>query len=140
MKTYIEIKKQYTKNAEQIKQLKEQIDALHRVPREERIARAKARQAAGLPIKDEEEENIIIKAAEKMELLQIENKILYDNARRAYVKEVKPILRDVLNKYAGKQYGEKITFRVCNSKTGLVWAEFNDMHAAKLAYSDGWND
>lgn len=112
MKTYIEIKKQYTKNAEQIKKLKEHIDAPRRVPLDERIARAKARQAAGLPIKDEEEEQTIIKAAEKIELLQIENKILYDNARRAYIEEVKPILRDVLKKYAGKPYGEKTKAKI----------------------------
>lgn len=36
--------------------------------------------------------------------------------------------------------GEKITFRVCNSKTGLVYAEFDNMRAAKLAYSEGWED
>lgn len=128
MKTYIEIKKQYTKNAEEIKKLKEQIDALRRVPLEKRIARAKACQAAGLPIKDEEEQNII-KAAEKMELLQIENKILYDNARRAYVEEVKPILRDVLHKYAGKPYGEKTKAKINDEMKArancYIWLSYN---------------
>lgn len=35
---------------------------------------------------------------------------------------------------------EKITFRVCNSKKGILYAEYDNFHAAKIAYSDGWND
>ena len=138
MKTYTEIKKQYTKNVEWIKKLKEQIDAPRRVPLDERIARAKARQAAGMPIKDEEEEQTIIKAAEKIELLQIECKILCDNARRAYIEEVKPILRDVLNKYAGKPYGEKTKAKINDEmKTRAncyVWLSYS-YNCSKISFS-----
>lgn len=35
---------------------------------------------------------------------------------------------------------EKITFRVCNSKKGILYAEYDNFYAAKIAYSDGWND
>lgn len=49
----------------------------------------------------------IVKAAAEAETIRIENKILHDNARRALVAEVLPIILEELNKYNGKPYGEK---------------------------------
>ena len=49
----------------------------------------------------------LIALAEKQINLQIENRILHDNARRAYYAETMPIAIEIINKYAGKAYGEK---------------------------------
>lgn len=48
-----------------------------------------------------------IELSEKQNNLQIENMILHDNARRVLYAEVMPIAIEIINKYAGKQYGEK---------------------------------
>ena len=49
----------------------------------------------------------IVKQAQEAELLRVENAILKDNARRAFVMELLPVALDELKKYAGKPYGEK---------------------------------
>ena len=49
----------------------------------------------------------IVDACKRAELLRIENKILHDNARRAYFAEVIPAVYDEFMKYQGKQYGDK---------------------------------
>lgn len=49
----------------------------------------------------------LIALAEKQINLQIENRILHDNARRALYEEIMPIAIKIINKYAGKPYGEK---------------------------------
>ena len=49
----------------------------------------------------------IVDACKRAELLRIENKILHDNARRAYFAEVIPAVYDEIMKYQGKQYGDK---------------------------------
>lgn len=49
----------------------------------------------------------IVKKAEQAEKLRLVNKILRDNARRAFVNEVLPVILAVIEKYAGKAYGPK---------------------------------
>lgn len=44
---------------------------------------------------------------ERAEALKIANAILKDNARRAYIAEVLPAIKEAFAKFDGKQYGEK---------------------------------
>lgn len=63
-------------------------------------------------------------AAAEVELLRIENKILHDNARRALVAEVLPVILEELNKYSGKPYGEKTREKINNAvkaRTGCAF-------------------
>lgn len=45
--------------------------------------------------------------SEKLYRLEIERRILKDNARAALVAEAWPVIREACEKYAGKPYGEK---------------------------------
>lgn len=56
----------------------------------------------------------ICKYAEEKTLLQIENRILHDNARQALFFEVIPPALDIWNKYAGKKYGPKTEEKIEN--------------------------
>ena len=49
----------------------------------------------------------IVKAAERAELLRVENAILTDNARRAFVMELLPVALEEIAKYSGKPAGDK---------------------------------
>ena len=53
--------------------------------------------------------------AQKQVNLQIENRILHDNARRALYAEVMPVAIEIINKYAGKPYGEKTKEKISSA-------------------------
>lgn len=63
----------------------------------------------------ERNEPAIVKAAEEEEILQIENKILHDNARRALYAEALPVILEELSKFKGKPYGEKTEKKISDA-------------------------
>ena len=74
----------------------------------------------------------IVKAADEAEVLKVENKILHDNARRAYVAEVFPVALEIVNKYKGKPYGPKTKEKMqdelkarCNASFYLSQSEYD---------------
>lgn len=87
MEKYATIKNKIDRNAETIKAEKEKFDALK--------------------WSEKQDAENGVKIAEKIDALTLENQILSDNARRAYVAEVLPGLLEIWNKYAGKPYGPK---------------------------------
>jgi hypothetical protein len=71
----------------------------------------------------ERNEPKIVADLKEQELLIIENKILYDNARRAYFAEVIDAVVAEFQKYKGKPYGEKTKDKIresCKEKTGCA--------------------
>lgn len=49
---------------------------------------------------------------EKADALKIENAILKDNARRAYVAEITPAIKAAFGRFNGKKYGEKTAEKI----------------------------
>lgn len=86
MKSWKEIEKQIRKNGEKAAALDEAVKA----------AKWSERNAPE-----------IVKQAQEADLLRVENAILKDNARRAFVMELLPVALDELRKYAGKPAGDK---------------------------------
>lgn len=68
----------------------------------------------GLNWREKDEQNIIA-ALNEQELLKIENKILHDNARRAYFSEVIGIVVAEFQKYKGKPYGDKTKDKISDA-------------------------
>lgn len=65
----------------------------------------------------------IVAASNEAELLKIENKILKDNARRAYFAEVIPVVVEEFQKFKGKQYGDKTKEKIsdaCKARAGCA--------------------
>lgn len=102
MKTYDEIDRIIRENSEKIKATDELVK--------------------GLPWRERDEPKIIA-ALNEQELLKIENKILYDNARRAYFSEVIGIVVAEFQKYKGKPYGDKTKDKIrdaCKEKASCA--------------------
>lgn len=61
--------------------------------------------------------------SDELQLLRIECKVIYDNARRALVNEVVPVAVEHWNGYAGKKYGPKTKEKIrkeTEEKTGCI--------------------
>lgn len=79
--------------------------------------------AKGTPYSQRTEPEIT-EAAYKAEVLKVENKILYDNARRSLFSDVFPVILGILNRYAGKPYGPKTAEKIraeAIEKTGCAF-------------------
>lgn len=108
MKTFAEIERTIRENREKINDAKEA--AAIGVVAAERQRR-------------KSDDPAIAAALAESELLQIENKILHDNARRAYFAEVIPAVVAEFQKYKGKAYGEKTKQKIsdaCKAAAGCA--------------------
>lgn len=108
MKTFAEIERTIRENREKINDAKEA--AAIGVVAAERQRR-------------KSDDPAVAAALAEAELLQIENKILHDNARRAYFSEVIPAVVAEFQKYKGKPYGEKTKQKIsdaCKEKCGCA--------------------
>lgn len=66
----------------------------------------------------------IVMAAEEEEILQVENKILHDNARRALYAEALPVILEELSKFKGKPYGEKTEKKISDAVKARINCAF----------------
>ena len=141
MKKYIDIRKQYAKNTEQIKQLEKIIENTKIYSSRDDI------KLGTRPVKDTEAEQIVIDAGKKKYLLEIEQKILYDNTRRAWIAENLPILREVLEQYAGKTYGKKTKAKIndeLKARANFHAYIIQDKYSCEISFcpldKNGYND
>ena len=66
----------------------------------------------------------IVSAAQKAELLKIENKVLHDNARQALFSEALPVILEELEKYKGRPYGEKTEKKISDAVKARINCAF----------------
>ena len=81
-----------------------------------------------------EHDKKICKASEEKTLMQIENRILHDNARQALFNEVIPPALAIWNKYAGKKYGPKTEDKI---KDEIQAATGCRVYASRKQYGTG---
>lgn len=137
MKTYKEILKDIEKaRANKSAAEKRQnviIDEIHGAP--DLLSKKEARSAAADELK---------KVSEKILDLNIAIKLLKNNARVALFNELKPVISETFNKYAGKPYGEKTRAKISDeihARTGCrcyIYAEY--LHSQRIEIYSGSND
>jgi len=127
MKNYKEITAEAIANATRAKELEERADALYKKTEIMFAATADERRELRKSI-TEEDENEATKLYEEAEALKKKNIILLENARASFAEEAKEIIKNIMQKYSGKQYGEKTKEK--------AWKE---AHAAGISfYFDGY--
>jgi hypothetical protein len=86
----------------------------------------------------------IIKADQKILDLKLTIKLLKNNARVALFNELKPVIAESFNKYAGKPYGEKTRDKISDeikTRTGhRCYIEYRYIHSQSIAIYTGNND
>ena len=106
MKLYTEIMQEIANNSEQVKELEAQADILFK----------KAEVAAADSIKEKiaihksitpEEDAAAVKLLQEAETLKSVNTILSENVKASFFDYVTPIIKSIMQKYNGKQYGTK---------------------------------
>ncbi len=111
MKGLKEIKKALAKNAAAIEASEKRIAELGFSAEKKEAAQNSGRfnnsEYRALCEKARGNADAIAAECEKLYRLEIEKRILNDNARAALVAEAWPVIREACKKYAGKQYGEK---------------------------------
>lgn len=113
MKKYVEIQAEIARNAETIRKESERLNALTWT--------------------EKKDADNGLKIAEKIDALRLENAILNDNARRAFVAEKLPAVLEILSKYAGKKYGPKTRDKIY----GEIKTRLNVGFYATFNYSGG---
>lgn len=92
----------------------------------------------------QENDAAIIKAEKKILDLKITIKLLKNNARVALFNELKPVIAESFNKYAGKPYGEKTRDKISDeikTRTGCrcyIYAEY--LNSQRIEIYTGNND
>lgn len=118
MMDYNDIRNRIAENSAKIKELDAGISALPWSRHEERDAMDRNRSA-----------------------LTLENNVLHDNARRAYVSKVWPVIVETFWKYDGKPLGpktlEKINAEIKARRSCRVYLDGNELHIIPLT-PDGW--
>lgn len=82
-------------------------------------------------------------AKEEATTLEIENWVLLDNARQAYIAEKLPVLLEIVNRYAGKRYGEKTKHKMSNEAKeagSFAFSFYGDELHIMPTTVDGFND
>lgn len=113
MKAYTEIINDIFANNQKIKELEAKADELLK----------KAESAAASTISEkitirksisEEADAAAVQAYNEIEDIKAINSILEENVKASFAAEVEPIIRNIMEKYAGKQYGEKTREKIRN--------------------------
>lgn len=70
--------------------------------------------------RDRTKDDEYAKNAEEIETLFLVNKILSDNARQSAIATILPVFAELINKYKGKQYGEKTKRKIAEEMMELT--------------------
>jgi hypothetical protein len=111
MKAYTEIRNEITANTTKIAELEAAADKLMKKAEAAAAATWGERKAIHASVTDAEEAQAV-KMYTEAENLKAINSILEESEKAAFCEYVKPIISDIMQKYAGKQYGEKTRKRI----------------------------
>lgn len=127
MKASKEIRNQITANTAKAAELEAAADKLLKKAEKAAAATWGERKAISASI-IKEDEDAATKLYTEAEELKSVNKILQENEKAAFCEEVTPIIKDIMQKYNGKQYGEKTRQKI-----------YDAAHAANIGfYFDGY--
>lgn len=129
MKASKEIRNQITANTAKAAELEAAADKLLKSAERAAAATWGERKAISASISIEDD-NAATKMYAEAEELKSVNKILQENEKAAFCEEVTPIIKDIMQKYNGKQYGEKTRQKI-----------YDAAHAANISfYFDGYRN
>lgn len=106
MKKYTEIIKEIAANNDKIKELEARADKLLKTAERAAANSISEKIAIGKSVTPEEDA-AAVEAYAEIENLKAINTILSENARASFTAYVEPIIRNIMQPYTGKQYGEK---------------------------------
>ena len=106
MKHYLSILEDIENNIQESKQLESKADQLLKVAEQAAATGFEAKKAIRASITKDADAQAV-KLYTRAEELKSINKILSENVNASFAEYVTPIIKDIMQKYAGKQYGEK---------------------------------
>ena len=106
MKNYLEIINEIKANSEKVKELEAQADEILKKP-EISAANAISEKVAIRKSITEDDDAAAVELYTEAENIKNTNSILSENVKASFAAYVEPIIKEIMQKYAGKQYGPK---------------------------------